>query len=76
MIYLYDIDNVADVYDEGTLTDLFIEGADTWISNNLSHCWAQNAQLDSKDNALQSKSVFSTQDGVNIASGNDQVKFR
>lgn len=50
---------VADVYDERTLSDVFIESIDASIRHNLRNYWARNSQTFLSDIAFQEESLLS-----------------
>lgn len=55
---------VADVYDEATLKDVFIEGVDASVRRIHRHYWAQDSQADLTDIAFQAESLFYIQKGT------------
>lgn len=52
---------VADVYDECTLNDVFIEGVDVFIRHILRNYWSTNARADLADITFQAKSTIHTE---------------
>lgn len=54
---------VADAYDEDTLKDVFIEGADQSISHSLQTYWETSSQASLTDIAFQAESLLAIQKG-------------
>lgn len=54
---------VANVYDECTLNDVFIEGGDQSIRHSLQNYWVTDPQADLTDIASQAETLLSIQKG-------------
>lgn len=53
---------VDDVYDKGTINDIFIERFNASIRHSLRHCWKRNSLMDLNDIAFLAKYLLSIQE--------------